>query len=119
MSSEIDLAQEPMKLDAPMPEGGLDTNEAEPNYPELHINDSTDPSLMDLPDHGMSMIKHTVIHRGEHTHKGKKGKRYSVHLRVHSIKGVKHLSKKGHKKAMEEDEDKQAVKEYFGKKHAE
>ncbi len=66
--NEIDLAQDTEKEVEPTP-GKTDAlgSSQEQSFPELQINDSTDPALMDLPEHGVSMIHHSIIHTASGT----------------------------------------------------
>jgi hypothetical protein len=83
MNGPIDLAQTPDT--EPDPQDPNEGNEApEPNYPTLSINNVSDPALMHFPEHGHSVIQHSVIEKKTTHHKGGK-KKHSLVLKVHSI----------------------------------
>lgn len=101
MSGEIDLAQqqeEPSEAMLGSPTPDKPDKAPEPNYPSLMMDDVPNESLMKFPDKGHAIVKYSVTHRGEHKHHHSGKKRYSMHMKIHSITPHKHgHKKKGHK----------------------
>lgn len=58
------------------------------HYPDLHIGETADARLLDLPDEGEATIRFKVVHRNHSEHTGaggKKERRCSLTLEVLSI----------------------------------
>jgi hypothetical protein len=69
------------------------------HYPELHIPDSDDDRLLDLPDQGSAEIKFKVVrrHHREETNGDKKKRRTcSITLEILSIEAPEKQAKKTH-----------------------
>jgi len=86
------------------------------HYPDLYLSDIDDPALLDMPDEGTCTINYKIVGRNhsENERDGKKERRCSITMEIHSIEPpAEKASKNGNHKKDSDGGARKAFSDYF------